>query len=123
MRLKKEKSVGVFLLPRSFVNPLETLWPWVGARREQAVPLGRERELRVAAGQARACSPAIPQPEEQSRSGDSRGGLTVRPAAGRQVPSEEVEAEDAKAVLRVRSRVRPASGRSSVAQADTQGNS
>lgn len=123
MRLKKEKSVGMSLLPRSFVNPLETLWPGVGARREQAVPPGKERELPVAAGQARGCSPAVPQPEEQSRSGDSWGRLTVRPAAGRQVPSEEEEAEDAKAVLRVRSRVRPASVRSSMAQADTKGNS
>lgn len=52
-----------------------------------AVPLGRERELRVAAGQARGCSPAVPQPEEQSRSGDSRGRLTVRPAAGDKSPA------------------------------------
>lgn len=49
------------------------------------------------------CSPVVPQPEEQSTSGDSsRGQLAVRPAAGRQVPSEEVEAEDAKSVVRVR---------------------
>lgn len=125
MCLKKEKSVSVFLLPGLFV----ILWRGgfgLGSGRVQAVALRSEQEVRVAAGRARGrglaplgCSPMVPQPEMQSRSGDSSQGQLA--AAGRQVPPS---------VRRSRLRMPSqwlgsgsASVRSSMAQADTKGNS
>lgn len=78
-----KKSVSVFLLPGLFV----ALWRGCFGLGSGSLPTG--------------CSPVVPQRREQSRSGGSRQGQpTAQPAAGRRVPSKEVEAEDTTPVVK-----------------------
>lgn len=59
-------------------------------------------ERAVSPGRAGAAYRGRDLEEQSSSGGSSQGRLAAQPAAGRQFPREEVEAEDAKSVVRVR---------------------
>jgi len=84
--LGKEKGVGVVLLPWLFVTLWRGCFGLGSGHGAGAVPAGMQPR---GAPSCRAGQPA----------GSSWGALTARPAAGREAPSEELEAEDAKSVV------------------------